>query len=226
MEHIAVIIPCYNEEKTVGRVIKDFKRILPEAGIYVYDNMSSDGTAKEAERAGAVVESCRIQGKGAVLRQAFSEVESDIYVLVDGDDTYPPDRVPDMIEKVGSGKADIAIGVRACYHEENRSPLHALGNVIVPFLFRALYGVAYTDVMSGSRVMSREFVKGFPAKENGFGTETEMMIYAAKRGSRIVNVDVPYRDRPSGSVSKVRALRDGSHIIWLILANLRGNRRN
>lgn len=199
---VAVIIPCLDEELTIGTVIRDFKRNLPDADIFVYDNMSEDDTRKEAVKNGARLCVCSKRGKGAAIRQAFREIDADVYVMVDGDDTYPPDRIKDLVELVKSGRADLVVGDRIhSYFDENKSVLHAIGNKMVPWLFNRLYGISNIDIMSGSRVMSREFVKNFPAKEDGFGLETEMMIYASKRGYTVMSVDVPYRDRPEGSKS-------------------------
>lgn len=218
MERKVVIIPCYNEELTIGKVIKEFKEYLPDADIFVYDNLSTDKTKEEALNAGAIVKSCNIPGKGAVLRQAFSEIDADIYIMADGDDTYPPYEINKLIDKLKETGSDLVIGDRIQeYFSVNKDKLHAIGNKIVPWLFYVLYGIEDVDVMSGSRVMSRRFVKGFPAKENGFGIETEMMIYAAKNNFKITSVAVPYRDRPYGSFSKVNALKDGFHIIKLLI---------
>lgn len=212
---IAVLIPCYNEEMTIGKVIKDFQKTLPDATIYVYDNNSTDKTIEEAKKCGVIVRSEKTQGKGAVIRSMFRDIDADIYVMVDGDDTYPPDKVPEMIHLLTYKKLDLVIGDRLStdYFRENKKFTHFIGNKVVPAMINFLYKTGVQDVMSGSRVFSKRFVKGFPAKKNGFETETEMIVFASKAHMKIGSIPVPYRDRPDGSFTKVNAVKDGIKIV-------------
>lgn len=227
MKKTVVLIPCYNEEITVGSVIRDYQRVLPDSEIIVIDNNCTDRTAEIAASLGSKVLKVKEQGKGCALRGAFRAVEAEAYVMVDGDDTYPPDetlhRMRDMVLNEGY---DMVIGNRldSDYFKENKSFLHGLGNRIVPFLFKKLYNVNIGDIMSGSRVLSQRFVSAFPAESDGFVIETEMMIYAAAQKMKVAEIPIHYKDRPKGSCSKINALKDGSEIIHAILRG-RKNRK-
>lgn len=216
--HIAVLIPCYNEAPTIEKVVRDFRRALPNADIYVYDNNSTDGTADLARAAGALVRSETRQGKGNVVRSMFRDVEADCYVMADGDDTYPAESAPALAQRVLSGGADMVIGDRlsSSYFNENGRAFHGVGNRLVRWLVNRLYGGQLHDVMSGLRAFSRGFVKSFPALSDGFQVETEMAVFSLKRGLRVEEVVIPYRDRPAGSVSKLRTVRDGLRVLAMI----------
>ena len=216
-QDIAVIIPCYNEEQTVVEVIHAFRNHLPEAEIYVFDNNSSDRTAELAGRAGAHVRYERRQGKGYVVQTMFREVEADIYVMVDGDTTYPAESVRSLIEPVAEGRADMVIGSRL--HEGASSQfrkLNRLGNLLYRVLLNAIFGVKLTDLLSGYRVFTRRLVRSLPLVGGGFETEAEMTIKAIERGFTIVEVPVNLTSRPEGSHSKIRIIHDG----WLILSTI------
>ena len=217
--HIAVLIPCYNEAPTIEKVVRDFRRALPNADIYVYDNNSTDGTADLARAAGALVRSETRQGKGNVVRSMFRDVEADCYVMVDGDDTYPAESAPALAQRVLSGGADMVIGDRLSsnYFNENGRAFHGVGNRLVRWLVNHLYGGQLHDVMSGLRAFSRGFVKSFPALSDGFQVETEMAVFSLKRGLRVEEVVIPYRDRPAGSVSKLHTVRDGLRVLAMIV---------
>lgn len=216
---IAVIIPCYNEAITVGKVVDDFRRELPEADIYVYDNNSSDETSKIAEEHGAVVRfECR-QGKGNVVRQMFRDIDADCYLMVDGDDTYPAEAAHELCDPILSGMADMTVGDRlsnGTYSEENKRAFHGFGNNLVRAMIKWIYGFSFDDVMTGYRAMSRPFVKTFPVMSEGFQIETELSIHAVDRRWRIVDVPVIYRDRPEGSESKLDTFSDGFKVILMI----------
>lgn len=216
---IAVLIPCYNEELTIETVVKDYKQALPMAEVYVYDNNSKDRTVEKAREAGAIIRYEKTQGKGAVIRKMFYDIDADIYVMVDGDDTYPTDNITQLINLLIEGNYDLVIGDRleSGYFKENKKITHSIGNKIVPFMINCFYKTGVHDVMSGSRVFSKKFVKNFPAKYDGFETETEMIIYASQNHLRVGSYPIPYRDRPKGSKSKVNSIRDGMKIIALIL---------
>lgn len=214
---IAVIIPCLNEETTIGNVVKDFQKALPGAEIYVYDNDSTDHTAKEAIKAGAKLRFCDIPGKGAVLRAAFQEVNADVYVLADGDGTYPPDNIDQMLEALNQSPKSIVIGNRKADDRSAMKWSHIIGNKFLKKFFCLAYGFSNVDVLSGSRVINQEFAKSFPAVYDGFETETEMALYAWKCGYKIITVDIPYLKRTTGSESKIHTFRDGYRIIKLAI---------
>ena len=216
---IAVIIPCYNEAPTIARVVDDFRRELPEAAIYVYDNNSTDGTAEIARARGAIVRHEPRQGKGNVCRQMFRDIDADCYLMVDGDDTYPAEAARSLCAPVLAGEADMVVGDRlsnGTYAEENKRTFHGFGNDLVRAMIRWIYGYGFEDVMTGYRAMSRPFVKTFPVLSEGFQIETELSIHAVDRRWRIADVPVEYRDRPEGSVSKLNTVRDGLKVIAMI----------
>lgn len=208
----AVLIPCYNEAKTIGRVVADFKEKMPHADIYVYDNNSTDNTAELAEQAGAIVRYEHKQGKGNVVRTMFREVDADCYVMVDGDDTYPADFGPRLEQLVLSGKADMAVGDRlsSTYFTENKRPFHNFGNVLVRRMINFLFRAKLNDIMTGARAFSKDFVKSFPVISKGFEIETEMTIFALDNNFAIKEVPIAYQDRPQGSESKLNTYSDGS----------------
>lgn len=211
---VAVLIPCYNEEMTVKKVITDWKQALPEATIYVYDNNSNDRTAEIALRTGATVGYEPEKGKGNVIRRMFEEIQADCYILTDGDDTYPAARASDLLREIQEG-ADIVIGDRlsTTYYEENKKKIHAFGNRLVQGLINRLFHADIPDVMTGCRALSWEFVKRFQPQSHGFEIETEMTIFALQSGMTIRSVPIQYRDRPEGSKSKIHAIRDGVRIL-------------
>lgn len=215
---IAVLIPCYNEAQTIEKVIKDYKQVLPDATIYVYDNNSRDETASIAQKAGAVVRHEYRQGKGNVIRTMFREIDADCYLMIDGDDTYPAENAKEMCELVLSGKADMVIGDRlsSTYFTENKRPFHNFGNRIVRFSINKLFHNEIKDIMTGYRAFSYEFVKGFPVLSKGFEIETEMTIHAVDKNFKLVEIPVNYRDRPAGSVSKLNTYRDGFKVLKTI----------
>lgn len=217
--NIAVIIPCYNEAPTIARVVDDFRRELPKAAIYVYDNNSTDGTAEIARARGAIVRHEPRQGKGNVCRQMFRDIDADCYLMVDGDDTYPAESARSLCAPVLAGEADMVVGDRlsnGTYAEENKRTFHGFGNDLVRAMIRWIYGYGFEDVMTGYRAMSRPFVKTFPVLSEGFQIETELSIHAVDRRWRIADVPVEYRDRPEGSVSKLNTVRDGLKVIAMI----------
>ena len=221
-KHIAVLIPCFNEEQTIGKVVTDFRRALPEADIYVYDNNSTDGTAEIARQVGAIVRREPRQGKGNVIRTMFREIDADCYLLVDGDDTYPAESVEALCSLVLGDEADMAIGDRlsATYFEENKRPFHGFGNRLVRWCVVSLWGAAadkVLDVMTGYRAFSALFVKSFPIMSQGFEIETEMTVHALDHNLRIVSMPVPYRDRPEGSMSKLNTYTDGCRVLAMIV---------
>ena len=215
---IAVLIPCYNESKTIAKVVKDYKRVLPEADIYVYDNNSSDGTDKIAKKAGAIVKYEYRQGKGNVIRSMFKDIEADCYLMIDGDDTYPAENAREMCDLVLEGKADMVIGDRlsSTYFTENKRPFHNLGNRLVRGLINKLFKSNVRDIMTGYRAFSYEFVKTFPVLSKGFEIETEMTIHALDKNFLLKELPVNYRDRPVGSVSKLNTYRDGFRVLKTI----------
>ena len=198
MDKIAILIPCYNESKTIKKVVTDFKRELPEATIYVYDNNSSDGTDEIARNAGAVVRYEYQQGKGNVIRRMFAEVDADCYVMVDGDDTYPANQVREMVNKVLDRQVDMVVGDRlsSTYFEENKRPFHNLGNSLVRGSINTLFKNDIKDIMTGYRAFSYRFVKTFPVLSKGFEIETEMSIHAIDKNMFVENVVIEYKDRP------------------------------
>ena len=219
MDKIAVLIPCYNEAKTIEKVVSDFKKQLPEAVIYVYDNNSSDGTDEIARRAGAVVRYEYQQGKGNVIRRMFAEIDAECYVMVDGDDTYPADQVQPLVDKVLNKKADMVVGDRlsSTYFEENKRPFHNFGNSIVRGSINLLFKNDIKDIMTGYRAFSYRFVKTFPVLSKGFEIETEMSIHAIDKNMYVENSVIEYRDRPEGSESKLNTYSDGFKVIKTII---------
>lgn len=224
---IAVLIPCYNEEVTIHKVVSDFKRELPEADIYVYDNNSSDNTSKLAKEAGAIVRFEPRQGKGNVVRQMFRDIDADCYLMVDGDDTYPAESARELCEPILNGEADMTVGDRlsnGTYAEENKRAFHGFGNDLVRAMIKWIYGYSFDDVMTGYRAFSRPFVKTFPVMSEGFQIETEISIHAVDRRWRIKDVPIVYRDRPEGSVSKLNTIGDGMKVM-IAIASLFKNYR-
>lgn len=219
MDKIAVLIPCFNEAKTVEKVIRDFKRELPEATIYVYDNNSKDGTDEIARKAGAVVRYERKQGKGNVIRTMFREIDAQCYIMTDGDDTYPAEDAKKMCDLVLNNNVDMVIGDRlsSTYFEENKRPFHNIGNVTVRALINMIYKSKIRDVMTGYRAFSYRFVKTFPVLSKGFEIETEMTIHTLDKNLNWENVIIEYRDRPEGSFSKLNTYADGAKVIKTII---------
>lgn len=223
---IAVLIPCYNEEVAIAKVVSDFRKQLPDADIYVYDNNSSDNTAAVAAEAGAIVRHEFRQGKGNVIRSMFRQIEADCYIMVDGDDTYPADAASMLIDMVLEQGADMAIGDRlsSTYFQENKRPFHNVGNRLVRFLINWLFKSNVRDIMTGYRAFSRHFVLNFPVLSKQFELETEMTIYALSRNFAIREAPIEYRDRPAGGVSKLNTFRDGFKVIMTIFRLFRDNK--
>ena len=219
MAHIAVLIPCYNESKTIAKVVSDFMKALPNADIYVYDNNSNDGTDQIAIQSGAIVRYEYKQGKGNVIRSMFRDIDADCYLMIDGDDTYPADNAQEMCRLILERRADMVIGDRlsATYFQENKRPFHNVGNTIVRGLINRLFHSDVSDIMTGYRAFNKAFVKNFPVLSRGFEIETEMTIHALDKNFSIMEVPVQYRDRPSGSVSKLNTFSDGFKVIYTIL---------
>lgn len=219
MDKIAVLIPCYNESSTIEKVVKDFKAALPDAVIYVYDNNSTDGTDEIARNAGAIVRYEYKQGKGNVIRRMFRDIEAECYIMVDGDDTYPAEFAPKMVESVLSRNADMVVGDRLSsnYYQQNKRRFHNAGNSMVQKSIRNLFKVDIKDIMTGYRGFSYMFVKSFPVISKGFEIETEMSIHAADKNMAIENVVVEYQERPDGSVSKLNTFSDGFKVIKTIV---------
>lgn len=220
MADVAVLIPCYNEEATVGRVVDDFRAALPGAAVYVCDNNSSDRTADIAAAHGAVVLTEKKQGKGFAVRRLFSVVEADAYLMVDGDCTYPAETAGVLLAPILSGEADLVVGDRLAggvYARENKRPFHNLGNKLVRWLVNRLYKARLRDIMSGYRAMSRLFVKTMPVMSPGFELETEMSLHALECRMDVLELPVEYRDRPAGSVSKLNTVRDGARVLRTIV---------
>lgn len=223
-EKIAVLIPCYNEAVTIGKVVDDFKRVLPEADIYVYDNNSADDTAKIAREHGAIVKHEPRQGKGNVVRQMFRDIDADYYIMVDGDDTYPAEAAPALITPLAADEADMTVGDRlsnGSYGEENDRAFHGFGNNLVRWLIKTIYGYAFDDVMTGYRAFNRAFVKTMPVLSAGFQIETELSVHAVDKRWRIVDVPIEYRDRPEGSESKLSTFEDGAKVLMAIASLFR-----
>ena len=218
MDKIAVLVPCYNEAKTIEKVVKDYKKALPEATIYVYDNNSSDGTDKKAKKAGAVVRYEYKQGKGNVVRSMFRDIDAQCYLMIDGDDTYPAENAREMCDLILNKKADMVIGDRlsSTYFTENKRPFHNLGNKLVRFSINKLFKAKVKDIMTGYRAFNKRFVKGFPVISKGFEIETEMTIHAVDKNYHLVEVPVNYKDRPAGSVSKLNTYKDGARVLKTI----------
>ena len=215
---VAVIIPCYNESVTIAKVVSDFRRVLPNATVYVYDNNSTDDTARLAREAGAVVRSEPRQGKGNVVRAMLREVDADCYVLVDGDDTYPAEAAPAMVDKILVEQYDMVDGDRlsTTYFTENKRPFHNFGNKLVRDLINTLFSSKVNDIMTGYRVMRFGFAKTLPVLSHGFELETEMTIHALDKSVRLLEMPVEYRDRPAGSSSKLNTVSDGVKVILAI----------
>ncbi len=215
---IAVLIPCYNESKTIKKVVEDYKKALPEADVYVYDNNSSDHTDEIAREAGAIVRYEYRQGKGNVIRSMFKDIDADCYLMIDGDDTYPAENAQEMCDLILEGKADMVIGDRlsSTYFTENKRPFHNFGNRLVRGLINFLFESNVRDIMTGYRAFSYEFVKTFPVLSKGFEIETEMTIHALEKNFLLKEVKVGYRDRPAGSVSKLNTYRDGFRVLKTI----------
>ena len=220
MDKIAVLVPCYNESKTVKKVVEDFRRVLPEAVVYVYDNNSTDGTAELAAAAGAVVRHEYQQGKGNVIRRMFREIDAKVYIMVVGDDTYPAEAAPEMVRKVTEGQADMVVGDRlsSTYYTENKRPFHNFGNSFVKNCINRFFDTNIQDIMTGYRAFSYQFVKTFPVLSRGFEIETEMSIHAADKHMQVDHVVIDYRDRPEGSVSKLNTFSDGLKVLSRILS--------
>lgn len=218
MDKIAVLIPCYNESKTITKVVSDWKEAIPEAVIYVYDNNSSDNTAELATQAGAVVRHEFQQGKGNVIRRMFREIDAESYLMVDGDDTYPAKFGREMIDKVLQHHADMVVGDRlsSTYFTENKRPFHNFGNSLVRKAINVLFKNDIKDIMTGYRAFSYNFVKTFPVLSKGFEIETEMSIHAIDKNMQVENIVIEYRDRPEGSVSKLNTYTDGMKVLRTI----------
>ena len=226
MDRIAVLIPCYNESKTIEKVVKEYKQALPEAVIYVYDNNSTDHTDEIARQAGAVVRYEHQQGKGNVIRRMFAEIDAKCYLMVDGDDTYPAENARELADLVLNEQADMVVGDRlsSTYATENKRHFHNFGNNIVRFGINTLFKSNIRDIMTGYRAFSYRFVKTFPVLSKGFEIETEMSIHAVDKNMSVRNVIIDYRDRPEGSVSKLNTYSDGFKVIRTILRLFRNYR--
>ncbi|XME01258.1 glycosyltransferase family 2 protein [Lachnospiraceae bacterium C1.1] len=218
MDKIAVLIPCYNESRTIEKVIRDWQKTLPESVIYVYDNNSTDGTADIALKAGAVVRHEYHQGKGNVIRRMFREIDAEVYIMVDGDDTYPAEYGREMADMVLKRGVDMVVGDRlsSTYYTENKRPFHNFGNDIVKNSINSLFHSDIKDIMTGYRAFSFEFVKTFPVLSHGFEIETEMTIHAVDKNMYVENLVIEYRDRPDGSVSKLNTYSDGIKVLMTI----------
>jgi glycosyltransferase involved in cell wall biosynthesis len=219
-ETVAVLLPCYNEQGTIGKVVDDFRRVLPQAEIYVYDNNSTDRTADIAAERGAIVRHEPHQGKGNVVRSMFIDIDADYYLMADGDDTYPAECAPDLLAPLRTGRANMVIGDRlsnGTYAHENKRRLHGMGNILVRHLVNGLYGSSINDIMTGYRAFDRFFVKTMPVLSTGFEIETELSIHALENRFALREVAVPYRDRPEGSHSKLSTLSDGRKVLWAIV---------
>lgn len=218
---VAVLIPCYNEEQTIGKVVDDFRRELPGATVWVYDNNSDDATARIAKEHGAHVRHESRQGKGNVVRQMLRDIDADCYLMVDGDDTYPAEAASELVRPVLMGRADHVVGDRlsnGTYGSENNRQFHGFGNSLVRHLIRWLYGFDYADVMTGYRAMSRPFARTYPVLSPGFEIETELSIHAVDKHWRIEQIPIEYRDRPEGSFSKLNTFSDGMRVLRMILS--------
>jgi glycosyltransferase involved in cell wall biosynthesis len=224
MPDIAVLIPCYNEEAAIAPVVRNFRQALPQAAIYVYDNNSRDRTAEVARAAGAIVRTETLQGKGNVVRRMFADIEADIYVLVDGDDTYDAASAPKMIQALLDGPLDMVNGARVTKIEKAYRPGHRFGNWLLTSMVALIFGNRFHDMLSGYRVMSRRYVKSFPALAAGFETETELTVHALELRMPTAEMATPYKDRPIGSVSKLSTFRDGFRILWTIIVLVKEER--
>lgn len=224
---IAVLVPCYNEELTVTKVVKDFQKALPEADIYVYNNNSTDKTRELAVSAGAIVRDEYAQGKGNVVRSMFRDIDADVYVMVDGDDTYPAEEADKLIQPVLDGRADMVIGDRlsnGTYAKENKRGFHNFGNNLVRWLINTLFHAHINDIMTGYRAFSKKYVKSMPVLSDGFQIETEMTIFSLNYGMKIVELPIIYRDRPEGSFSKLNTFKDGFRVLLTIFNLLKDQR--
>ena len=224
---IAVLVPCYNEELTVTKVVTDFQKALPEADIYVYNNNSTDKTRELAVSAGAIVRDEYAQGKGNVVRSMFRDIDADVYVMVDGDDTYPAEEVDKLIQPVLDGRADMVIGDRlsnGTYAKENKRGFHNFGNNLVRWLINTLFHAHINDIMTGYRAFSKKYVKSMPVLSDGFQIETEMTIFSLNYGMKIVELPIIYRDRPEGSFSKLNTFKDGFRVLLTIFNLLKDQR--
>jgi glycosyltransferase involved in cell wall biosynthesis len=221
---IAVIIPCYNEEVAIAQTVADFRAVMPAADIYVYDNNSKDGTAQRAREAGAIVRTEPRQGKGNVVRRMFADVEADVYVLVDGDDTYDASVAPDLVATLIDGGYDIVSGRRVATAKDAYRAGHVLGNKLLTGLTALMFRVKLLDMLSGYRIMSRRFVKSFPFTAEGFGIETELTVHGVRLLMPMIEVDTKYKERPEGSVSKLSTYRDGFRILFTIASLVREER--
>ena len=218
---VAVLVPCYNEALTIAKVVDDFRRVLPEATVYVYDNNSSDDTAAIARAHGAVVRTERRQGKGNVVRQMMRDIDADYYVMVDGDDTYPAEAAPELLAPLMADEADMTVGDRlsnGTYGKENDRAFHGFGNNLVRFLIKLIYGFEFSDVMTGYRAYNAVFAKTMPVLSPGFEIETELSIHAVDKRWGIQEIPIDYRDRPEGSESKLDTFSDGMKVLLMILS--------
>ena len=222
----AVLIPCYNEAKSIRTVVEDFKEHLPDADIYVYDNNSTDGTDEIARKAGAIVRYETRQGKGNVIRTMFREIDADCYIMADGDNTYPASFAPELMRYVAEGRADMVIGDRlsSSYFKENKRPFHSLGNRLVRALVNHIFHARVNDIMTGARAFSRDFVKSFAVSSKGFEIETEMTIFALENNFKIMEIPIEYRDRDADNPSKLSTYSDGYKVIKTIFRLLRDDK--
>jgi len=222
----AVLVPCYNEAATIGKVVSDFARVLPDATVYVYDNNSTDGSATIAQQAGAVVVHEHRQGKGSVVRSMFRDIQADCYIMVDGDDTYPAEDAIEMAEEVLAKRADMVIGDRlsSTYFQENKRRFHGAGNLLVRHLVNRIFDCDIHDIMSGYRCLSRRFVKSFPVVSEGFEIETEMTVHALDKRFLVREIPIGYRDRVAGSESKLNTFSDGRRVLQTVFLLFRDYR--
>jgi glycosyltransferase involved in cell wall biosynthesis len=221
---IAVLVPCYNEEAAIEKVVKDFRAALPRATVYVYDNNSTDNTSKVAAAAGATVRRELRKGKGNVVRRMFQDIEADVYVMVDGDDTYDASRAPELVDKLIADNLDMVVGRRIETHQAAYRAGHRLGNAVLTGLVRKLFQASIEDMLSGYRVFSRRFVKSFPSFSREFEIETELTVHAMQMKMAVAEVDTNYKERPPGSTSKLRTFRDGWRILMTITNLVRNER--
>ena len=221
---IAVIVPCFNEAVAIGKVVKDFRKALPQATIHVYDNNSSDATVEVAKAAGAIVKTEPLQGKGHVVRRMFADVDADIYVLVDGDDTYDASIAPSLVEELQKNQLDMVNAARLSSSKESYRTGHRFGNWMLTSMVAWIFGQRFNDMLSGYRVFSRRYVKSFPANAKGFEIETELTVHALQLHLPVIEVLTPYKERPEGSTSKLRTYRDGFHILVMIVRLLKSER--
>jgi len=224
MNRIAVLIPCYNEEAAIAKVLADFKKALPNASLYVYDNNSKDKTVEIARAAGAIVRSEPLQGKGNVVRRMFADIEADVYVLVDGDATYEAAMAPKMVDLLCRNSLDMVNGARVTDIEKAYRPGHRFGNWLLTSMVSWIFGSRFSDMLSGYKVMSRRYVKSFPALSAGFETETELTVHALELRMPTDEVQTSYKDRPVGSASKLSTFKDGFRILWAILVLVKEER--